>query len=256
MSNRKQQIVALLKSLETGEPGPVAVVNGQKYIQHNLAVGDGLAGLAAVLQAAPAGSIKANTRRVFEDGDYVFAHTEYNFFGPKIGFDIFRFEQGLVVEHWDNLQETASSPNASGRTMIDGPTEVADLSLTAANKQLVRTFIEAVLLGGDGARLAEFLNTQEYLQHNPAIGDGVANLLTGLTAMAQAGTPMVYERLHLVLGEGNFVLTVSEGQFLGQHVAFYDLFRVAAGKIVEHWDTIETIPAKDSWQNQNGKFGF
>jgi len=36
---------------------------------------------------------------------YVFAHTEYNFFGPKIGFDVFRFEDGLIVEHWDTIQE-------------------------------------------------------------------------------------------------------------------------------------------------------
>ena len=38
-----------------------------------------------------------------------FLHTDYNFFGPKIGFDIFRFEDGKIVEHWDNLQETPAS---------------------------------------------------------------------------------------------------------------------------------------------------
>jgi hypothetical protein len=31
---------------------------------------------------------------VFEDGEFVFAHTDYVFFDPKIGFDIFRFENG------------------------------------------------------------------------------------------------------------------------------------------------------------------
>lgn len=51
-----------------------------------------------------------NTARVFEDGDYVFAHSDYNFFGPKIGFDIFRFENGKIVEHWDNLQDGTSEP--------------------------------------------------------------------------------------------------------------------------------------------------
>jgi predicted SnoaL-like aldol condensation-catalyzing enzyme len=45
-----------------------------------------------------------NTIRVFQDSDFVFAHTEYNFFGPKIGFDIFRFEGGLIAEHWDTLE--------------------------------------------------------------------------------------------------------------------------------------------------------
>ena len=61
--------------------------------------------------------------------------------------------------------------------------------------------------------------------------------------------------LNKVVGEGNFVLTVSEGKFgKGDHVAYYDLFRVEEGKIVEHWDIIQTIPAQSEWQNSNGKF--
>ena len=56
-----------------------------------------------------------------------------------------------------------------------------------------------------------------------------------------------------MLGEGNFVLTASEGQFMGDHVAFYDLFRIEDSKIVEHWDAIETIPPQSEWKNDNGK---
>ena len=69
-------------------------------------------------------------------------------------------------------------------------------------------------------------------------------------------TPMVYTRNHLVLGEGNFVLAVSEGIFLGKHSSFYDLFRIESGKVVEHWDTIEEIPLRSDWKNTNGKFTF
>jgi predicted SnoaL-like aldol condensation-catalyzing enzyme len=64
----------------------------------------GLAGFGAVLKALPQGSAKVNTVRVLREGDYVFAHTEYNFFGPKIGFDIFRFENGKIAEHWDTIE--------------------------------------------------------------------------------------------------------------------------------------------------------
>src|SRR5882724_10027642 len=126
--SRKQQVVDLLKSLETKDPVPFAYVNPNKYIQHNLQVGPGPEGVAALIQNMPPDA-SVNTIRVFEDGDYVFAHTEYNFFGPKVGFDIFRFEDGLIVEHWDNLQETATEPSPSGHTMIDGPTAV-DLDQT------------------------------------------------------------------------------------------------------------------------------
>jgi predicted SnoaL-like aldol condensation-catalyzing enzyme len=92
------------------------------------------------------------------------------------------------------------------------------------------------------------------VQHNPAIGDGLSGLGAALREMASRGITMKYTKIHRVLGEGNFVLTVSEGTFANQPTAFYDLFRVAGGKIVEHWDTIETIPPRSAWKNENGKF--
>jgi len=254
MTGNKEKVLALLKSIETGDSAPVAFINPNKYIQHNLAVGDGLAGFAAVLAQLPKGSAKVNTVRVFEDGDHVFAHTEYNFFGPKIGFDVFRFENGLIVEHWDNLQEKPSAPNPSGRTMIDGPTKPAAGANTSASKALVAGFVDDILVHGRMEKLTSYLSTETYHQHNPAIADGLSGLGEALAAMAKAGITMKYTRVHKVLGEGDFVLTMSEGFFGGKHVAFYDLFRVQGGRIVEHWDTIEAIPPQEQWKNRNGKF--
>lgn len=253
---RKAQVVALLKSIETGDAAPVAVINPNRYIQHNLAVPDGLAGLAAVLQALPAGSAKVNTVRVLEDGDYVVAHTEYDFFGPKIGFDVFRFENGLIVEHWDNLQETPAKPNPSARTMIDGATAVTDRARTEANKQLVRSFVDDILVNGRMEKLAGYFDGDNYIQHNPQIADNLSGLGAALQEMAKAGITLKYDRIHRVLGEGSFVLVVSEGHFAGKPTAFYDLFRVDNGKIAEHWDVLETIPPRSDWKNGNGKFGF
>lgn len=250
----KAQVVALLKSIETGESAPVAVVNPAKYIQHNLAVGDGLEGFGAVLQALPKGSAKVNTVRVFQDANFVFAHTAYNFFGPKIGFDIFRFEDGKIVEHWDNLQETPTQPNPGGRTMIDGPVASQDFDKTETNKKLVAAFVDDILVNGRMDRLAGYYDGDNYHQHNPQIGDGLSGLSAALQAMAKAGVTMKYHKIHQVLGEGNFVLVTSEGEFAGKSSAFYDLFRVQNGKIAEHWDTIETIPPRSEWKNANGKF--
>ena len=47
---------------------------------------------------------------------------------------------------------------------------------------------------------------------------------------------------------------MSEGYKDGVHSSFYDLFRVADGRIVEHWDTIEAIVPRSEWKNDNGKF--
>ncbi|MGZ9721982.1 nuclear transport factor 2 family protein [Rhizobium miluonense] len=253
MTTQEQQVVDLLKAIETGAAEPVAVINPEKYIQHNLSAADGLQGLGALLAALPKGTAKVNTVRVFQDGNYVFAHTDYNFFGPKIGFDIFRFESGKIVEHWDNLQETAG-PNPSGHSMTDGPTDAVDLDKTADNKTLVAAFVDDILVNGRMEKLGAYIEGDAYTQHNPQIADGLSGLGAALKAMAAAGVTMKYDRVHQVLGKGNFVLTVSEGSFAGKHTSFYDLFRVHDGKIVEHWDTIEAIPAQSEWKNKNGKF--
>ncbi|OWV93630.1 nuclear transport factor 2 family protein [Rhizobium sp. R693] len=253
MTTQEKQVVDLLKAIETGAAEPVGVINPENYIQHNLGAADGLKGFGELLAALPKGSAKVNTVRVFQDGEFVVAHTDYNFFGPKVGFDIFRFENGKIVEHWDNLQET-TGPNPSGHTMIDGPTEIKDVDKTAANKKLVASFVDDILVNGRMEKVAGYFDGDNYTQHNPQIGDGLSGLGTALKAMAEAGVTMKYDTVHKVLGKGDFVLTISEGTFAAKPTSFYDLFRVEDGKISEHWDTIEAIPSKADWKNQNGKF--
>ena len=254
LSNQNKAI-ALLNSIETGDQQAISYVNPERYTQHNLAVGDGLAGFGAVLQALPKDSAKVNVVRAFTDGDYVFSHTDYNFFGPKVGFDIFRFEDGLIVEHWDNLTVKADTPNPSNRTELDGSTILLDLDKTDENKALVSSFVDAILVKGEMDQLATFIDADNYLQHNTQIADGLSGLAAAFEGMAKQGISMVYTENHIILGQGNFVLSVSEGSLADAPTSFYDLFRVEGGKIVEHWDVIETIPAQSEWKNINGKFG-
>ena len=251
--SNKEKSVALLKSIETGEKEPIAYINPNKYIQHNLGIADGLAGFGAALSQLPEGSARVNTVRAFEDGDYVFTHTDYNFFGEKAGFDIFRFENGLIVEHWDNLA-VKTPANPSGRTQLDGPTKITDLEKTSDNKEFVKKFVNDILVEGKMETMSSFFDGDNYIQHNSQIADQLSGLGKALQAMAKQGIFMKYNKIHMVHGEGNFVLTVSEGTLGGEEKSFYDLFRVENGKIAEHWDIIETIPAKEMWQNNNGKF--
>lgn len=145
-SKRKEQICALLKGIETGDEKSVAVVNPIKYIQHNPMTLEGGEGLAALFKRLSKSSPRVNIVRVFSDGDYVFGHTEYDFSSSRVGFEIFRFEGDQTVEHWDNIQ-SREGPNLSGHSMVDGETQVKDLEKTEENRELVRVFIEEVLLG-------------------------------------------------------------------------------------------------------------
>ncbi len=251
--SNKTKVVELLESIENGHRKPAGYINANKYIQHNLSVKDGIAGFAEVLAMLPKGSTKARVIRVFQDGSFVFTHTDYNFFGPKVGFDIFRFENGKIVEHWDNLQEKVEK-TVSGRTQIDGPTKIIDLDKTQENKTLVKNFIDDVLFGKNPNKITEYISTKKYHQHNIAIKDGLSGLDEAIKYLVSKNDMFAYKKVHKLLAEGNFVLSASEGEWHGKAHSFYDLFRIENGKIVEHWDTIEEIPSDDTWANRNGKF--
>lgn len=253
-SERKKQICTLLKGIETGDAASVAVVNPDMYIQHNPQTQEGGEGLVALFKRLSKTSPRVNIVRIFSDRDYVFAHTEYDFSTRRIGFEVFRFEGNQTVEHWDNIQPR-KGPNSAGHTMVDGPTQVVDIEETESNREVVQSFLEEVLINGQHEKLVNYIDDERYTEHNPNIGDGLSALTLALSESTSAGDAKIrYNKVHRVLAEGNFVLSVSEGFICRVHSSFYDLFQVANGKLVEHWDTTETIPPQSEWKNDNGKF--
>lgn len=239
----KAKAVALLRSMGTADSKPLSYVDRNKYTQRIPAGGADERRLLEAMKDAPPGSLKADVIRAFQDGDYVFTHTRYDFFGPKAGFDIFRFEDGLIVEQWSNLAPIARKPNSSGRSQFDGPTQARDHAKTRANKELISNFVDRILARGQTYDLGRYFLGYRYIQHNPKIGDGTLRLIRANRMMAARGMPMRYTKNRMILGEGDFVLSVSEGRFGDENVAFYDLFRVKDGRIAEHWDVIQAIPA-------------
>jgi len=95
------------------------------------------------------------------------------------------------------------------------------------------------------------VNEDKYIQHTPQTHEGSQ----GFAALFQQ-LSKTSPRVNIVQAfeDGDFALGVSEGNFNGDHCAFYDLLRLVDGKIVEHWDTIEMIAPRQDWKNNNGKF--
>lgn len=248
----------LIGTFATGDAGKAASLLAEGYIQHNLAYGtgrDAFVGSVNYLASAP-GPTTVNNIRAYEDGDKVFLQTVYNFAGAgeQVAFDIFRFDsEGRIAEHWDNLADKAE-PNPSGHTQIDNLAPVKDLEKTEENRQLVRDFLYDVMQGNHSEKTPEYFDGDTYIQHNTGIADGLSGLGAALAALAEQNIQMIYTTVHQVLAQGNYVLAVSEGTFGGAPTSYYDLWRVENGKIAEHWDVMETIADKESWQNTNGKY--
>lgn len=253
MLSNKEKIRKLLKGIETGDPDAALVVNENKYIQHNPHTREGNIGLAELFKQIAKTGPRVNMIRIFEDKDFVFAHMEYHFTTLKVAFEVFRFEDGFAVEHWDNMQPMQQA-NASGRGMLDGSVVVEDHELTEFNRKRISCFVNEILIKRKLDLLTDFVCQNNFIQHSPLLADGMSALRSALSDKPQKEYKITYAKVHRILAEGNFVLSVSEGLLDGQHCSFYDLFRLIKGKIVEHWDTIEPIPPRTEWKNDNGKF--
>lgn len=257
MTNIKKAL-ELINTFATGDTEKAASLLAEGYIQHNLAYGTGRDAFVGSVQYLASAPVKTtvNNIRAYEDGDKVFLQTIYNFAGAgeQVAFDIFRFdENGKIAEHWDNLAAKAA-PNPSGRTQIDNLAEVKDIDKTEENREIVKNFLHDVMMGKAPEKTPDYFDNGKYIQHNTGIADGLDGLGAALAALAEQGIQMIYDKVHQVLAQGDMVLAVSEGTFGGAPTSYYDLWRVENGKIAEHWDVMETIADKSTWQNQNGKF--
>jgi predicted SnoaL-like aldol condensation-catalyzing enzyme len=230
---------------------------GEPFTQHDPNLADGLAGMksfAAEIASSPSANVKIY--RTFVDQDFVLLHSIYEgvarYGESAIAFDLFRFKDAKIVEHWGG-QEPEAPPNPSGRTQLDGPTVVLDREQTEANRTLVRTYRETVMVSLRFDRIEEFIEGAHYAQHASKIGDGIARLRDRIASATKEGGQL-YLTPRRFVAEGNFVLVLSEGDLPSGPTALYDLFRVENGKIVEHWDVLTPIPPRDQWKNANGPF--
>lgn len=255
--NNKEVVGTFLGAVAKQDAETMRKFANADYIQHNPFVPTGLEPFIGLLPVLKEHGTYAQNVRLFQDGNYVFMHNIWKNAKPfgadeMVAFDIIRVDKnGKVAEHWDAMTVLVKE-TASGRSQTDGPTTAEDLDKTEANKALAVALIEDVLMGKNPSKIAEYISAEEYQQHNPQIKDGLSGLGEAIQYLTSQNNMFKYTKLHKVLGEGNFVLTVSEGEWNGgkRHV-FYDLFRMKGGKIVEHWDVIQAIPT-EGLANQNG----
>lgn len=206
------------------------------FRQHSGLGPDGREGLRAVLQQLPE-DFRIDNLRVLEDGDMVAVHCVYHGLGPVplVAVDVFRVAGDRLAEHWDALEPLPGG--AVGTHRIDGPRQVTDHEHTAVNKALITEWVHERLLGADREALEELARDPRYVEHG-----------------AGPDARLARRALHRVLGEGDFVLTVTEGELEPddegrEHgdrrpAGCYDLWRVVDGRILEHWEVVQPVPER------------
>jgi len=123
------------------------------------------------------------------------------------------------------------------------------------NKRIVVDYYQTAFAGDPEKAIADHFGTR-YIQHNPAAEDG-PEAFTGFVRWLRGEYPNLQLNIKRVLAEGDMVVTHSHLDLEpdnpdnpGQALA--DFFRLEDGKVVEHWDVIQSVP--NAAKNDNGMF--
>jgi len=116
----------------------------------------------------------------------------------------------------------------------------------AANKKLVFDFWREVIEAGQLDKAYQYLHTG-YIQHNPNIADGSKSFVAYFASFSQQSPvqPQISLPLVNIIAEGPyvtlvFVQTLPDKANPGKTytTTAFDMFRIADGKITEHWDSM------------------
>ena len=225
------------------------------YIQHSPFVADGRDGLRAAVTELKASGIESRRKiaRLLAQGDLVGVQSRVTFGEDTVIVgDIFHNEAGRIVEHWDTVQrEVPKSETANGNSMIDGG---GDVDTYVSNMDLARNTVNAVEffargIAGDAETLKRLFG-EEYIQHNPRVPNGIEPILGFVRD--SGGTPGNVT-VHLTISDGDLTMALVEYADWG-NAAVEIVRHDDEGRIVEHWDIVQPIPAAEDFAHDNGMF--
>jgi predicted SnoaL-like aldol condensation-catalyzing enzyme len=121
------------------------------------------------------------------------------------------------------------------------------------NKKLVLEYEDLTFNKKDVNAAVAYLH-DNFVQHNPQIPDGKQGFIDGVGGYLLKQNPNIKITIKRVIASGDFVVLHAFGKFDDTNpgergVSIMDIFRIADGKIIEHWDAIEPIPEQSANTN-------
>jgi predicted SnoaL-like aldol condensation-catalyzing enzyme len=256
LAANKRLVYDLWRTLiEAHDTQAAAQYLAEGYIQHNPNADTGRAGVFAYFGSlgAPLAvqeRVQTPLVAIVAERDYVALVQVDQHDQPRpyttTWFDLFRIQDGLVAEHWDHGRLPAEgSPRAYVPPAETTDQEAALVSgdpQLAGNKRLVYDMWRTLLDAQQVDEAPKFL-AEGYVQHNPLANTGLQGFLTFFRQFAQprAVQPTVANFIQEI-AEGDLVVLATLRAYPGAAgssytTTWFDMFRVAGGLLVEHWDT-------------------
>jgi predicted SnoaL-like aldol condensation-catalyzing enzyme len=116
------------------------------------------------------------------------------------------------------------------------------LNKPEANKKLVVAFYQE-LFGDKNVEAIDHYLLESYIQHNPSLPDGRDALKKGAQVWFKDAPSEQVDFQHIA-ADGDLVFLHVRSRQGNKTVSIVDIFRVENGKIAEHWDVIQEVPAK------------
>ena len=94
------------------------------YIQHSAHIAPGREGLFNLIKSLPP-TLKYESGTIVAQGDFVIVHGRFSNFGLPVNWiaaDILRIEDGILVEHWDVIQDEATAEQSKSGAPMFGKT--------------------------------------------------------------------------------------------------------------------------------------
>ncbi len=193
-----------------------------EYIQHSPSLKGGKAGLRDAMEFLKTlpkpKEDKSPIILAVADGEYVMLLLDLSFMGKHLAVaDLFKVIDGMIVEHWDAIQDVTGSPVDTPAFKVD---DELDVTVGESNKAMIRLLFSADLKSPD-------LNKEFW------------------TALRQR-EPV---KLHRIFSDGNIVGVQSEGLRSGKRFVFYDFIDIDDSKIIQYWCVEQEIVSVMSHSN-------
>jgi predicted SnoaL-like aldol condensation-catalyzing enzyme len=112
------------------------------------------------------------------------------------------------------------------------------------NKKLVTNLYQEVF-GDKNIDAVDKYIGDSYIQHNPAVADGKEALKAALRIWFKDAPKENIDIQHIG-ADGNFVYIHTKSKQGNKTFSVMDIFRIDGGKVVEHWDVMQEVPAKSA----------